>query len=69
MLGVDQTWYHNHTAIARKARFSMSKILLLKTYVMFCASWHHLYNLKNVENIHGGVFLSVKFHAFSLQLY
>ena len=29
-------------------------------YVMLCAIWHHLYNLKNVENTHSGVLLSVK---------
>ena len=38
-------------------------------YVMRRAIWHHLYNLKNVKNIHGGVLLYVKLQAFSLQLY
>ena len=28
--------------------------------VMFCAIWYHFYNLKNVENSHGGVLLLVK---------
>ena len=27
------------------------------TYVIFCAIWYHLYNLKNVKNTHGGVIL------------
>ena len=27
---------------------------------MRCAIWYHLYNLKNVENNHGGVLLLVK---------
>ena len=35
-------------------------------YVMLCAIWYHLYNLKNVKNIHGGVLLLVNFY---LQLY
>ena len=26
-------------------------------YVIFCAIWYHLYNLKNVKNTHGGVIL------------
>ena len=28
--------------------------------VMRCAIWYHFYNLKNVKNNHGGVFLLVK---------
>ena len=27
----------------------------MKTYVIWCATWYHLYNLKNVKNTHGGV--------------
>ena len=38
-------------------------------YVMRCATWYHLYNLKNVKNIHGGVLLSVNLQAKSLYLY
>ena len=30
-------------------------------YVMRCAIWLHLYNLKNVTNTHGGVLILVKF--------
>ena len=30
---------------------------------MFCAIWYHLYNLKNVKNIHGEVLLLVKMQA------
>ena len=29
-------------------------------YVMRCAIWYHLYNLKNVKNTHGGVLLLAK---------
>ena len=36
---------------------------------MFCAIWYHLYNFKNVKNIHGRVLLLVKLQAFSLKLY
>ena len=32
---------------------------------MCCAIWHHLYNLKNVKNTHGGVLLLVKLQAKS----
>ena len=28
-----------------------------------CAIWYHLYNLKNVKNIHGGVLILVKLQA------
>ena len=28
------------------------------TYVMYCAIWYHLYNLKNVKNTNGGVFFT-----------
>ena len=30
-----------------------------------CAIWYHLYNLKNVENTHGGVLILVKLQAFA----
>ena len=30
------------------------------SYVMLCAIWYHLYNLKNVKNTHGEVLLLVK---------
>ena len=30
------------------------------SYVMRCAIWYHLYNLKNVKNTHGGVLILVK---------
>ena len=39
------------------------------TYVMRCAIWHHLHNLKNVKHTHGGMLLLVKLQASSLQLY
>ena len=31
-----------------------------KIFVMLCAIWYHLYNLKNVKNTLKGVLLSVK---------
>ena len=31
--------------------------------VIFCAIWYHLYNLKNVKNIHARVLLLVKLQA------
>ena len=33
------------------------------SYVVRCAIWYHLYNLKNVKNTHGGVLLQVKLQA------
>ena len=34
-----------------------SDLLIYYIYVMRCAIWYHLYNLKNVKNIHGEVSL------------
>ena len=36
---------------------------ICETFVMFYAIWHHLYNLKNVKNNHGGGLLLVKLQA------
>ena len=30
-----------------------------RTYLVFCAIWYHLYNLKNVKNIHGRLKLTL----------
>ena len=32
-------------------------------YVVRCAIWYHLYNLKNMKNTHGGVLILVKLQA------
>ena len=34
-------------------------------YVMCCAIWYYLYNLKNVKNTHGGVLISVKLQVLA----
>ena len=34
-----------------------SVTVVTATYVMLCAIWYHLYNLKNVKNTHGEVLL------------
>ena len=34
-------------------------------YVMLCTIWYHLYNLKTVNNTHGGVLLFVKLQALA----
>ena len=39
------------------------------TYVVRCAIWYHLYNLKNVKNTHRGVLLLVKLQASAFKLY
>ena len=36
-------------------------------YVMRCAIWYHLYNLKNLKNTHGGVLILVKLPATLLK--
>ena len=36
---------------------------LKHTFLMLCAVWYHLYNLKNVRNTHGWVLLSVTLKA------
>ena len=36
-------------------------MLLLLKYVMRCAIWYHLRNLKKLKDTHGGVLLLVKF--------
>ena len=37
---------------------------MLKVYQMFCVIWYHLNNFKNVKNIHVGMSLLVKLHAY-----
>ena len=32
---------------------------LICTHVVRCAIWHHLYNLKNAKNTHGGALILV----------
>ena len=32
-------------------------------YMMRCAIWYHLYNLKNIKNTYGGVLILVKLQA------
>ena len=44
-------------------------VFLYTAYVMRCAIWYHLYNLKNVKNTNGVVLILVKLQARSLQLY
>ena len=39
--------------------------LVLFLYVVCCANWYHLYNLKSVKNPHGGVLLLVKLQALT----
>ena len=37
---------------------------MLKVYQILCAIWHHLYNLKNVKSMHGGMSLLAKLQAY-----
>ena len=34
-----------------------------RAFVVRCAIWYHLYNLKNMKNTHGGVLILVKLQA------
>ena len=42
-----------------------SAVTFNQPYVMLCAIWYHLYNLKNVKSNHGGVLLLVKLQTLS----
>ena len=57
-------------SITSKKSLRSDKILLVrrKLYVMRCAIWYRLYNLKNVKNAHGGVLLVVKLQLQSAAL-
>ena len=47
----------------------MHMVVSLKyIFVMRCAIWYHLYNLKNVKNNHGRVLLLVKLQALLLKV-
>ena len=35
----------------------------ISEYVMRCAIWYHLYNLKSMKNTHGGVLILVKLQS------
>ena len=48
---------------------TISESIQKKWYVMRCAIWYHLYNLKYVKNTYGRMLLLVKLQARSLQLY
>ena len=56
--------YQVKLKITAHANVKLQYDVFSKTYVMRCAIWYHLHNLKNVKNTHGGVLLSiVKLHA------
>ena len=46
--------------------YGKKNISFSSLFEMFCAIWYHLYNLKNLKNIHGGVLLLVKLQAFRM---
>ena len=39
---------------------------LQEVYVVRCAVWYHLYNLKNVKNTYGGVLILVKYKWYEI---
>ena len=47
----------------------LGTVIVTGIFVMHCAIWYHLYNLKSVKNTHGRVLILVKLQAWSLQLY
>ena len=48
---------------------SSDLICVFSSFVMRCAIWYHLSNLRNVKNTHGELLLLVKLQPKSLQLY
>ena len=36
---------------------------------MFCATWYHLYNFKNLKNTHGGVLLQENLQACFMEFF
>ena len=64
-------WYSINKTYAKSFYFSEQSLFLhfdssqLQNFihVVLCAIWHHLYNLKNVENTHGGKLILVKLQA------
>ena len=43
--------------------YLVCQVFILTLYVVRCAIWYHLYNLKNMKNTHGGVLILVKLQA------
>ena len=56
-----------HISVALNNNFYKVKISLdtkiCRKFVMRCAIWYHLHNLKNVKNTHGGVLILAKLQA------
>ena len=42
---------------AGKCRLGSYLVVSIFPFVMRCTIWYHLYNLKNVKNVHGGVLI------------
>ena len=53
-------WFCLWNVLSFSCRTETKNRCFLWIYVMFCAIWYHLYNLKNVKKTHGGVLLLVK---------
>ena len=56
-------FYSNPVSFNKKRQIWYETEEDLFLYVMRCAIWYHLYNLKNVKNTHGGVLILVKAKA------
>ena len=52
-----------------KDKFKGDDYVFTQKYVMRCAIWYHLYNLRNVKNTHGGVLILVKLQLKSTLLH
>ena len=59
-------WYVWNSTIQYHYLEVIAVILRFLSIVMFCAIWYHVYNLKNVKNIHGGVLLLVTWLKLTL---
>ena len=51
--------HHNHSAFIVDLKHTSTWKGYEQIYVMLCAIWYHLHNLKKVKNTHGGELLSV----------
>ena len=62
-------WYTVYCMVWKPTVTGSFYLDTVKLYVLRCAIWYHLYNLKNLKNTHRGVLHLVKLQAKSLQHY
>ena len=55
--------YWNTTFAQNQQNYSQTIISKIASFVMLCAIWYNLYDLKNVKSTHAEVILLIKFQA------